>query len=199
MKYKDQLVPTGRINDVGAYTRRNIPDSYRAGVELQSNYDLTRWFTASANVAVSSNKVKNLTNYFDDYDNGGQKSVYYSSANIAFSPSFVGGATLQFRPVKNGEVALMSKYVSRQYLDNTSSNERSIDPYFVTDVRLSYSIPQKLFKSTHLILQVNNVLNNLYEANGYTYSYQSSGVLVSDNYYFPMAGTNAMFGLNIEL
>ena len=199
MKYKDQLVPTGKINDVGAYTRVNIPDSYRAGVELQTNYELNKWLTASGNVAISDNKVKNFTAYFDDYDNGGQQQFVYSSANIAYSPSVVAGATLNIKPFKNGQIDLLSRYVSRQYLDNTSSKERSLDPYFVQDVRLSYSLINKFFKATNFILQVNNVFNNQYEANGYTYGYQTGGKLVSDNYYFPMAGTNIMFGLNIEL
>ena len=111
----------------------------------------------------------------------------------------VGAATLNFTPLKNGEISLISKYVGRQYLDNTSDKERSLDGFFVQDARVSYSLQNKLFKNTQLILQVNNVFNNLYEANGYTYTYQSGGKINSDNYYFPMAGTNVMFGVNIEL
>lgn len=199
MKYKDQLVPTGKINDVGAYTRINIPDSYRAGIELQANAAMTNWLNVAANVAFSSNKVKNFTAYFDDYDNGGQKSVDYSSADIAFSPAVVGGASLIFKPFKNGEITLISKYVGRQYLDNTSSKERSLDPFYVQDARISYSLMNKLFKATHFIFQVNNVFDKKYVANGYTYSYESGGKLVSDNYYFPMAVVNVMFGVNIEL
>jgi iron complex outermembrane receptor protein len=199
MQYKDQLVPTGKINDVGAYTRINIPDSYRAGIELQANAAVTKWFNAAANVALSSNKVKNFTAYFDDYDNGGQKTVNYSSADIAFSPAVVGGASLNFKPFANGEISFIAKYVSRQYLDNTSSRERSLDPFFVQDARISYSLKNKLFKATHFILQVNNLFDTKYVANGYTYPYESGGKLVSDNYYFPMAQINFMFGINLEL
>lgn len=199
MKYKDQLVPTGKINDVGAYTRVNIPDSYRAGAELQTSLEFTTWFNAAANLALSSNRVKNFTAYFDDFDNGGQKPVTYSSADIAFSPAVVGGMSLNFKPFKDGVINLISKYVSRQYLDNTSAKERSLDAYFVQDVRASYDLRNKLFKSTQFILQVNNVFNHLYEANGYTYSYQSEGKINSENYYFPMAGTNVMFGINVSL
>jgi iron complex outermembrane receptor protein len=199
MKYQDQLVPTGKINDVGAYTRVNIPDSYRMGVELQSNFEVAKWLNASANIAFSKNKVKNFTAYFDDYDNGGQKAIDYSTSDIAFSPSVVGAGSLNFKPIKNGEISLISKFVSRQYLDNTSDKLRSLDPYFVEDMRISYSLMNKLFKGTHFIFQVNNLFNSLYEANGYTYSYQSEGKLVSDNYYFPMAERNVMVGVNIEL
>ncbi|MBL7696784.1 MAG: TonB-dependent receptor [Chitinophagaceae bacterium] len=199
MNYKDQLVPTGKINDVGAYTRVNIPDSYRAGLELQASVDIAQWINAGGNVSLSRNKVKNFTAYFDDWDNGGQKPVTYSSSNIAFSPSVVGGASVNIKPFKNGEVSLMSKYVGRQYLDNTSSKERSLDAFFVQDARISYALKTKLFKSTEFILQVNNVFDHLYEANGYTYSYVSEGQTVSDNYYFPMAGINFMFGVNVGL
>jgi iron complex outermembrane recepter protein len=199
MKYKDQLVPTGKINDVGAYTRFNIPDSYRAGIELQGNAEINKWLNAAANVALSSNKVKNFTTYYDDYDNGGQKSLSYSSADIAFSPDVVGGASLIFKPFRNGEIIFISKYVGRQYLDNTSSKERSLDPFYVQDARIAYSLANKLFKATHFIFQVNNLFDKKYVANGYTFSYQSGGEFISENYYFPMAGINVMFGVNIEL
>jgi iron complex outermembrane recepter protein len=192
-------VPTGKINDVGAYTRINIPNSYRAGIELQANTEISNWLNAAANVAFSRNKVKNFTSYFDDYDNGGQKSVNYAAADIAFSPNIVGGASLNFKPFKNGEISLISKYVGRQYLDNTSSRERSLDPFYVQDARVSYSLVNKLFKATHFIFQVNNLFNKKYVANGYTYSYQSGGAFVTENYYFPMATINVMFGVNIEL
>lgn len=199
MKYRDQLVLTGQINDVGAYTRFNIPDSYRTGVELQTNYTVAVWLDAAANVTLSRNKVKNFTTYFDDYDNGGQKAVNLSSADIAYSPSVTGNLSLTFKPFKNAAANLSSRYVSRQYLDNTSSHERSLDGYFVQDVRLSYTLPNKLFKATHFIFQVNNLFNKMYVANGYTYGYESGGELVSANYYFPMAGINVMGGVNIDL
>ena len=199
MKYRDQLIPTGKINDVGAYTRINIPDSYRAGIELQGSVTLAKWLAFSANLALSRNKVQNFTEYYDDYDNGGQKSVYRGSTDIAFSPSVTGGAGISIEPFENARIALLSKYVSRQYLDNTSMKSRSLDPYYVQDARVSYSLPNRLFKSTDLILQVNNVFNKKYEANGYTFSYLYDGSLTTENFYFPMAGTNFMFAVNIGL
>ena len=199
MKYRDQLIPTGKINDVGAYTRINIPDSYRAGIELQGSVTIAKWLAFSANLALSRNKVQNFTEYYDDYDNGGQKSVYRGSTDIAFSPSVTGGAGISIEPFENARIALLSKYVSRQYLDNTSMKSRSLDPYYVQDARVSYSLPNRLFKSTDLILQVNNVFNKKYEANGYTFSYLYDGSLTTENFYFPMAGTNFMFAVNIGL
>ena len=199
MKYRDQLIPTGKINDVGAYTRINIPDSYRAGIELQGSVTIAKWLAFSANLALSRNKVQNFTEYYDDYDDGGQKSVYRGSTDIAFSPSVTGGAGISIEPFENARIALLSKYVSRQYLDNTSMKSRSLDPYYVQDARVSYSLPNRLFKSTDLILQVNNVFNKKYEANGYTFSYLYDGSLTTENFYFPMAGTNFMFAVNIGL
>ena len=199
MKYRDQLIPTGKINDVGAYTRINIPDSYRAGIELQGSVTLAKWLAFSANLALSRNKVQNFTEYYDDYDDGGQKSVYRGSTDIAFSPSVTGGAGISIEPFENARIAFLSKYVSRQYLDNTSMKSRSLDPYYVQDARVSYSLPNRLFKSTDLILQVNNVFNKKYEANGYTFSYLYDGSLTTENFYFPMAGTNFMFAVNIGL
>ncbi|HRE52936.1 MAG TPA: TonB-dependent receptor [Flavitalea sp.] len=199
MLYKDQLVPTGKINDVGAYTRTNIPNSYRAGIELQGRTRITEWMDALANASFSVNKLKDFTEYYDDYDNGGQKTNFYTSSFIAFSPAVVGSASLNIRPLKNGEINLIGKYVSRQYLDNTSNKERSLNPYYAQDARLSYTISQQFFKSVRLAVQVNNVFNKKYEPNGYTFSYLYGGSVVTENYYFPMAGTNFTAALNIEL
>ena len=199
MKYKDQLVPTGKINDVGAYTRINIPDSYRAGVELQGAAEFFPWFNVSGNITVSTNKVTDFTEYYDDYDNGGQKSLFHRRADIAFSPAVTGAAAINFIPVKNASLTLLSKYVSRQYMDNTSNRARSLNPYYVQDMRVSYTLNNKLFKQTNLVLQVNNVFDKKYEANGYTFSYLYEGSFVTENYYFPMAGRNVMFAVNISL
>ncbi|MEO6537451.1 MAG: TonB-dependent receptor plug domain-containing protein, partial [Ferruginibacter sp.] len=86
MLYKDQLVLTGKINDVGSYTRTNIAKSYRAGIELQGAAEFLDWLSASGNISFSRNKIKNFTEYIDDYDNGGQQTKFYSKPDIAFSP-----------------------------------------------------------------------------------------------------------------
>ena len=177
MKYKDQLVLVGNINDVGAYTRTNIPNSYRAGIELQGKTILTNWVNLAANISFSENKIKNYTELVDDYDNGGTKAFYYNSTNIAFSPAVVAGSSLNFVPIKNAEISFLSKYEG--------------------DVRISYTLFGKIFKETNLIVQLNNVFNKKYEANGYTSSYISGG-LTTENYYFPMAPLNCMVGLNVR-
>ena len=198
MQYKDQLVLTGKINDVGAYSRINIPQSYRAGVEIQTNLTLTKWLNMGANISFSENKVNNFTEYIDDYDNGGQISNFYKKTSLSFSPAVVAGSSVNLILFKNGELSLINKYVSRQFLDNTEKINRSLHPYYLQDVRISYLLQSRLLKEVHFIAQLNNVFNKRYEANGYTFSYVYGG-LTTENYYFPMAPFNCMFAVNIKL
>jgi len=198
MHYKNQLVLTGKINDVGAYTRTNMANSYRAGMELQGNINITTWMNAAANISFSENKIMDFTEYLDDYDNGGQQVNFYKKTDISFSPSVTAGGSINFIPVKNGEISLVSKYVGRQYLDNTSQQARSLDPYYTQDIRLSYTIQNKISKSTGLVLQLNNVFNKKYEPNGYSFSYIYGGETATENFYFPMAGFNFMVGVNVR-
>ncbi|MDB5246599.1 MAG: TonB-dependent receptor [Segetibacter sp.] len=199
MLYKNQLILTGQINDVGAYTRVNVPNSYRLGVELQAKANLTSWMNIAANTTLSRNKIKQSEEYLDDYDNGGQVLISHNNADISFSPSVISGVTVNVLPVKNAELSFLSKYVSRQYLDNTEDIARSLRPYFVQDVRFIYTIKNRLFKEINFIASVFNVLNRKYEPNGYTFSYIYGGKTTTENYYFPMAGTNVMGGINIKL
>lgn len=198
MNYKDQLVLTGKINDVGAYTRTNIPKSYRTGIELQGSLIFNKWMNVASNLTLSKNKVKDLTEYIDDYDNGGQKINQYNSTIIAYSPEIIGALAINFQPSKNWEISLPAKYVSKQYLDNTQNENRVLDAFFVQDLRISYSLKSKKIKEVNIIGQLNNVFNKKYEPNGYTYSYIYGGDLVTENYYFPMAGINFLIGLNIK-
>jgi len=199
MLYKNQLILTGQINDVGAYTRVNVPNSYRMGIELQGKAIIANWINAGANLTFSKNKIKRSDEYLDDYDNGGQIAISHKNTDISFSPSVISGITVNLIPVKNGEITLLGKYVSRQYLDNTQDVMRSLHPYFTQDVRFTYTIKNKLFNELNVIAAVYNVFNKKYEPNGYTFSYIYSGKKTTENYYFPMAGTNFMAGVNIRL
>ncbi len=199
MLYKNQLVLTGKINDVGAYTRTNIDDSYRTGIEMTVETKLSPWMNLQANLALSRNKVKNFTEFLDDYDAGGQKSYQYSLTDIAYSPSIVGGANLQLKPVDRLAMNLTSKYVGKQYLDNTQNENRKLNAFYTQDVSLFYSLNNQWSKNATLVLQVNNIFDKKYEPNGYTYSYIYGGELTTENFYFPMAGTNFMLALNITL
>ena len=118
MRYNNQLVLTGKINDVGAYTRTNIPLSYRTGLEIEATLTLSDRLHINNNIALSSNKVKYHREYYDDYDTGDQKVDFFSTSNIAFSPAVVDNATISYTLLKGLETRLISKYVSRQYLDN---------------------------------------------------------------------------------
>ena len=199
MSYKNQLILTGQINDVGAYTRVNVPASYRLGVEIQGTAKISKWINAAANLTLSKNKIKRSDEYLDDYDNGGQVAISHKNTDISFSPAAISGVTVNLLPFKHGELSFLSKYVSRQYLDNTQDVNRSLKTYFAQDVRFIYTIKNKVFKEWNIIGSVYNVLNKKYETNGYTYSYIYSGKQTTENYYFPMAGTNFMAGINIKL
>ena len=198
MYYKNQLVLTGKINDVGAYTRTNIPTSYRAGVELQGKARLNNWMNVYANISFSKNKMLGFTEYLDDYDNGGQETKLYNKTDISFSPSIIAGGTINFIVEKNGEISLINKYVGQQYLDNTSQKSRSLPAYYVQDIKLSYVLKNKMAKAIDLILQLNNVFNKKYEPNGYSFSYIYGGAVSTENFYFPMAGINFMIGVNLR-
>jgi iron complex outermembrane receptor protein len=199
MYYNNQLVLTGKINDVGSYTRTNVPGSYRMGVELEGGLKISSWLNVSANLSLSRNKIKSFTEYIDDWDDGKQQSFEHSNTDISFSPSIIASGSLNILPFKNAEINLLSKYVGRQYMDNTQNKNRSLNDYYVQDIRAIYNLHNFLFKEWNFILQVNNLFNRKYEPNGYTYPYFYEGSLVNDNYYYPMAGTNFMFSINVKL
>lgn len=207
MDYKDQLVVTGKINDVGAYTRTNVPQSHRAGVELMAGAKPFSWLAINANATVSENKIKGFTEYIDKSDDTlsyPQETKSYGSTDIAFSPNVTGavGITISpFRRLSHGQTVsfeILNKYVGKQYLDNTSNDNRAIDPYDLTDVRIHYSLNLKPFKEVSATLALNNVFNKMYSSNGYTFSYIYDNTLTTQNYYFPQAGFNWLLGLNLK-
>lgn len=203
MLYKDQLVLTGQINDVGAYTRVNVPNSYRTGIELQAGYMFAKWINATANLTLSRNKIKSFTEYLDDYNANwewtGQQALVHSNSDIAFSPAVTGNAILNLIPVKDLEFALMGKYVGKQYLDNTQDESRMLQAFYTQDIRMIWTIRKKIFSEWNITAQFNNLFDKKYEPNGYTYGYVLDGTVTADNYYYPMAGRNFMLGLNIKL
>lgn len=199
MNYKNHLILTGKINDVGAYTRTNIAKSYRMGAELQAAATIVDWFKIEGNITISRNKVKNFSEYVDDYDLGVQKTNNYSLPDIAFSPAVVAGSTISLLPAKNTEMNLTSKYVSKQYLDNTQSESKKLNGFYTQDARIAYTFKKAFIKEATVMLQVNNLFNKKYEPNGYTFSYIAGNVLTTENFYFPMAGRNFMLGVNLRL
>jgi iron complex outermembrane receptor protein len=198
MYYINQLVLTGQINDVGAYTRTNTPKSYRAGIELQAGAVLNSWMNVSANLTVSKNKVRSFTEYIDNYDTGGQNAVVHNNTDISFSPAVISGGTVSFIPAKHVELSFASKYVGKEYMDNSQSEQRKLNGFFTEDFRAGWTIKGKGIKEWRITGQVNNLFNKKYEPNGYTYSYISSNALLTENGYYPMAGTNFMLGVNLS-
>lgn len=209
MSYKDQLVLTGQINDVGAYTRTNVPNSYRAGAELQAMLKATTWLQISANATYSQNKISESAEYIDKYDETsydylGQDTIKHSNTDIAFSPAIVAGGGLTFIPFRNMphkpelELSILGKYVGKQYLDNTGNEAAIIDPYAVCNVLLHYSMHVKPFKELGLNIALNNIFNHLYESNGYTYSYLVGTERTLVNYYYPQAGFNWLAGITVR-
>ena len=199
MDYENQLVLTGELNDVGSSVRRNVDKSYRAGVEIDGTYMFYKQFGINANAGFSRNKIKNFNEVIYDYDeiSGGILSKNYNDVDISFSPAVVASGSLILKPLKNLEINFISKYVSEQYLDNTASDLRSIDAYWVNDVRLAYGIDNLLFDRIEFNLLVNNVFDTKYSSNGYTYSYAYGSDLITENFYYPQAGTNFLVGLNL--
>src|SRR5690606_14723542 len=203
MLYKDQLVVTGQINDIGSAVRENVDKSYRIGLELDASWQPFDNFAWRAAAAVSQNKIKDYTYYTDildeNWDIVGQEAVTLNKTGIALSPNLILSNEFAYIPFKKAEIALISKYVSRQYLDNTGSEWKSIDPFFTTDLRLSYQTPFKGLKNLGITLKINNLFSERYEANGYTFGYfNAGGELETYNYYFPQATRNFLLGLNLR-
>jgi iron complex outermembrane receptor protein len=198
MFYKDQLILTGKINDVGAYNRTNVDKSYRAGIELEASYNLNKYFSVDANATFSRNKIKNFMEFFDDYDQNKQESIQHTNTDIAFSPAIISNLNLTYKPCETATVELINKYVSKQYLDNTQNNARVLDAFFTQDVRLNYNFIAVKKARVNVIFQLNNLFNVKYEPNGYTFSYIAGGAFTTENYYFPMAERNFTAGLNIK-
>ena len=111
----------------------------------------------------------------------------------------VSALTLNFTPIQNLELSLLNKWVSQQYLDNTQNEQRKLNGFYTQDFRTIYTIKNKLFNEAQLIFQLNNLYNKKYEPNGYTFSYFAGGGVITENFYYPMAGRNFMLALNIKI
>jgi len=198
MNYKDQLVLTGKINDIGAYTRTNVPNSHRAGIELEENWKINAYITSAGNITFSQNKIDAFTEYVDDYDYGGQLAITHKNTDITLSPNLTAAHLLNFQLNKKWQLNFTSKFVSKQYLDNTQNETRVLKAYFLQDINTSYTLFTKQKWNAQLQLFVNNIFNKLYEPNGFTYSYLSGGEITTSNNYYPMAGTNFWISLKIN-
>ncbi len=206
MDYHNQMVQTGKLNDVGYKLMENVKESYRAGLELEAAVPL--WenkIRIDGNATFSRNKIKNYVAWFDRYDNQndwgwvGQVSEEYGTTDISFSPNLVGAAGITWQPTSALYLNLVGKYVGKQYMDNTSNEAKSIDPYFVSNFSAGYTFKKNTIGTFNLQVFVNNLFNREYVANGWaatdTFADGSSIHWIG---YYPQATRNFMARLTLS-
>ncbi len=218
MSYFDQLVPTGRINDVGAIVRENVETSSRLGIEIMGRISPLQNIHLSGNLTLSRNKIKELEEYIDNWATGEQLSILHQNTDLALSPSVIGGGEISWNIFKNhhnGELSFSfaTKYVGDQYLDNTSSDYSRIDVYTYSDARFTYKNFHLLGRNLRVNLLVNNIFNTKYHSSGWNYRFISSGhdPTPDDPYarkenksfynltgLYPQAGTNFILSMGID-
>ena len=199
MDYKDQLVLTGQINNVGDAILVNVAKSYRMGIELIAGIKLSQKISWDLNATFSENKISNFASYTDNWNTWPEQNIEtLGTTDISFSPDIIAGSSLNFKPLKNLEASLNSQYVGRQYIDNTSNINRSLDPYFVNNLKLKYSVYPHFIKQIDFMISLNNIFNEEYETNAWVYRYYYDDVEYEMNGYFPQAKFNFMAGINIR-
>ncbi|MEQ9423779.1 MAG: TonB-dependent receptor [Cyclobacteriaceae bacterium] len=202
MAYNDQLVLTGALNDVGSNIRTNVDRSHRTGIELVGGVQLTDKLNWEGNVTFSQNKIDSFTEVLYDYGEAFDDFIIienqFNSPDISFSPNVIAASNWSFNPAKALRISLLSKYVGEQFLDNTSSDNRKIDGYFVNDLQFELNLKTKLISEISFNLLINNVLDHEYESNGYTFGYFGGSYTVRENYYYPQAGRNFLLGMKLK-
>lgn len=214
MDYKDQLVLTGQLNEIGEAVSANVKDSYRAGMELSAGVKFTSWLRWDINATFSRNRIEHYTEYLSDVDanwddiytpDGGisQTANYLGSVPISFSPDFMLNSLIAFHH-KGLDASLQSQYVSKQYLSNSGDESCTLDAYFVNNLNLSYTFKLPATKAITVGVSVYNLFDEEYESNGYasrTAVYSSTDgskpvgarpEIVPYAAYYPNAGINAL-------
>lgn len=199
MRYKDQLVLTGELNDVGGALRANVGDSYRVGLEIDANISLGEYFKIRPNLALSDNKNKNFV-----FQRDGELEEL-GDTHISFSPSIIAGNIFTYMPQENIQLNLLTKFVGKQYMGNIDAKSSVLDPYSQTDFNVQYQINTNGFmKSIVLSGLVNNIFDNLYESNGYFYTYDDdysvpgAVTTIEGAGYYPQAGINFLLGASFN-
>jgi iron complex outermembrane receptor protein len=196
MNYQNQLLLTGEINDVGAYIHSNVAKSYRMGVEVYGSYRFDKKLKMTGGITLSQNKIPQFNEYVDVYLDTlpyyTQQVITHTNTDMSFSPNVTGNIGFEWIPIDNFTIAWMSKLVGRQFLDNTGNVNRSIAPYNFSNLQVNYSIFDKFCKEIQFGVMVNNVLNQYYSNNGYTFSYAYGEQTTTENFYYPQAGRNFM-------
>ena len=212
MKYTDQLIQTGEINSVGAAVMTNIKDSYRQGVELEGGVRILKNLRWNVNLLLSKNIIPTDTIKVDNWDTWGQEDTVLKDMTISFSPGVVFNNVIQFEPVKNFYISLISKFVGKQYTDNTTNSDfisklfpdssykddRFIKQYFVSNLTFDYTITGKSFGEISFHFSVNNIFDMKYETYAWVYSYIYNNKFNVVDGYFPQAGRNFMAGISLK-
>ena len=199
MDYKNQLVLTGALNDVGTPIRENVGKSSRLGIELEGNFILSSRWTWQPNLTLSRNQNHN---YYFKRD--GQM-TYLGNTNLSFSPSIVAGNLVSFQPSSNLRFVFLTKHVGEQFMGNIDSNNSKLEAYTISDLNITYRFPQmELLKVIDISLLVNNILDKKYVSNGYFYTFDDDYSLpgkvttIEGSGYYPQAGINFLFGINLR-
>ncbi len=205
MDYTNQLIFTGEINDVGSPIVTNTPASFRRGIELVFGTKLFDFIELNANLTLSQNKIENFTEFVDNWNYWDDPTTqdyqienHLGTTDIAFSPSVISNAIVSVQATKHISFDVITNYVGRQYIDNTSSLERSLDPYLVNDALVKFSFETPLVKNIAFSARMNNVLDKMYVSNAWVYSYYYNNERGSDAGYFPQAGRNFMLNLTMK-
>ncbi|MBE9481406.1 MAG: TonB-dependent receptor [Bacteroidetes bacterium] len=199
MNYKDQLILTGEINKVGDPIMTNVPKSYRAGIELAVGTKILQNLKWDINATFSRNKIKDFTAYIDNWSPPYKQITEDSGETyLSFSPDIIAGSIISYKPINNLNISFISKYVSRQYIDNTSNKYRSLDPYFVNNLIINYSFKTRFIKEIGFQLMINNIFNEKYETNAWVYRYYYEDKEYMMDGYFPQAGINFLAGINLR-
>jgi iron complex outermembrane recepter protein len=202
MFYINQLVLTGQLSNVGYPIMTNVGRSYRTGIELTMTIRPLPRLDWNVGTTLSRNKIPGFTEYYTDYIGSDQSTRYVSknlgTVDIAYSPAITGTSDLAFSISEGLQIHFISKYVGKQYFDNTMSSNRMIDPYFVNNLRIDYSCAPRRIKGFNVSLLVNNIFNNLYESNAYGGLWYEDGEEKTWAYYFPQAGINFLLSAGIK-
>ncbi|MGB5989120.1 MAG: TonB-dependent receptor [Marinifilaceae bacterium] len=202
MDYKDQLVHTGKLNTVGDAIMTNVDKSYRAGIEISASYKFCEFFKWSANTTISRNIIKDYSQvqYYNDanWNPISTKDKFYGDRQISYSPYFIASSMMEFFPVKNISIGLNSKYVGKQYFDNTENNNRSIDAYFINNIIINYNFKIAKVKSINLQLALNNILEEKYSNNATGWFTYVDNKVYHEYNYFTQAGFNFMIKTSIN-
>ena len=204
MDYKNQLVLTGALNDVGAPIRATSGSSYRLGTEIDADIRISDNFSIKPNATFSSNKNRD---FFITKD-GATKPKSIGNTDLSFSPDLIFGNILTYKPKDNLQFSFLSKYVGAQFLSNFSSEISTndvLDSYFTSDINIVYTLETtKIFKSITFTALINNIFNAEYVDRGYYYTYDDDfsnpGVVttVDGAGYYPQATRNFLIGVTLK-